>query len=319
MTDIPTRFLNFYRGFQSHHSLTFRIALTEGYRLRPHGFGERPLMTVVGPYQGVRARLTSKARAGALRLGLPGGRDSRHQNTTISPDSDIPIVWETAENRRVPVEPWSLSLSFDLDDYGGTNLYAPYWWFSTDVFGTFSGGTFGEPISVQQLTTDRAVDQVPAKFCAAFMRNPEPLRLRMLEELGRIGPVDVFGAHTGRHISHKRDLKDHYKFILAFENDIFPGYITEKLPEAWACGAIPLWNGLDVALDDFNESSFLRKETNESVVEFGERVRELHEDEDRWIKAARQALLRRPPNVSPVRQSVAAVCRRAVELQDGLT
>jgi len=51
-------------------------------------------------------------------------------------------------------------------------------------------------------------------------------------------------------------IKD-YKFVIAFENSSYPGYITEKILEPLVAGCIPVYWGSPVVAKDFNEACFL--------------------------------------------------------------
>jgi hypothetical protein len=48
-----------------------------------------------------------------------------------------------------------------------------------------------------------------------------------------------------------------YNFVLAMENTISPGYITEKIYNAYLAGAIPIYYGHSVVNDIFNPRSFI--------------------------------------------------------------
>ena len=73
--------------------------------------------------------------------------------------------------------------------------------------------------------------------------------MHALTALSKIGDVDVFGgiARNTKQTTAKEkfEISQKYKFVFAFENDLFPGYVTEKAPEAYATGAVPLYWGSD--------------------------------------------------------------------------
>jgi len=80
----------------------------------------------------------------------------------------------------------------------------------------------------------------------------------------RLGPVDGFGrAFDGDIADHtrsgftKRELLKEYQFCFCPENAIAPGYYTEKVPESFACGSIPIAYVDAHASIDFNPRSFL--------------------------------------------------------------
>jgi len=241
------RFAGFYDGFAPEDSLFWCVATSLGYSFDVVTSRKCSVdIEVHGPYIRNLERLKRSFSAGLLRFGLPGGKDSRQvSGRKSSGEPNCRLVFESAENFRVPPESWDLSMSFDLDSYGGSNFYTPYWWFSTDLFQGQIVNRIGRRISVQELLNPRKSNRIPAKFCATVIRNPEPVRMRAIEALSRIGAVDIFGPHSGRQLTSKTELEGKYKFIMAFENDLFPGYVTEKPIEAWAMGSVPLWYGLD--------------------------------------------------------------------------
>ena len=83
------------------------------------------------------------------------------------------------------------------------------------------------------------------KFLCAFINNPEPTRIRALLELSKIGTVDIFGRYSGNYVKDKIEVSKNYRFSMCFENDLYPGYVTEKPLEAWLGETIPLYWGDD--------------------------------------------------------------------------
>jgi len=163
-------------------------------------------------------------------------------------------VWFTGENIRPPVSDYDLTLSFDLDSFGGTNLYFPL--ILTELNWSEDGVVLGEQginsrtglprMTPSQVAQDRWIDpSTRPKFACAFVGNPEPIRIRAIEALGAIQEVDVFGSAVGRPVESKVAIARSYRFMLCFENDLYPGYVTEKALEAYQTGCVPLWRGLD--------------------------------------------------------------------------
>ena len=57
---------------------------------------------------------------------------------------------------------------------------------------------------------------------------------------------DVPGQHCANNVCRSYDaVARNYRYFLCFENDLYPGYVTEKPIEAWASGSVPLWRGID--------------------------------------------------------------------------
>ncbi len=68
-------------------------------------------------------------------------------------------------------------------------------------------------------------------------------------------------AIDARNNSDKWDIKKQflspYKFTIAFENDIYPGYQTEKLYDAMLTNSIPIYCGDPLVGEIFNTRSFI--------------------------------------------------------------
>jgi len=198
-------------------------------------------------------------------------------------------VWYTGENIRPP-EGFDLTLSFDLDDYGGTNLYAPFWLDRVSVNGASASERVAIPAEV--LTSDRIIERVPPRFCAAVMSNPHPMRLRAIEALRSIGRVDVYGRAYGRPLADKAAVLSEYRFNLAFENDLYPGYVTEKVIDAWSAGCVPLWWGIDPA-GYVDPQSVVNLAECGSLRTFLDVVAALDADNDGWRAMAEHKLMMR--------------------------
>eukprot|EP00928_Gymnodinium_smaydae_P070283 TRINITY_DN54156_c0_g1_i1.p1 TRINITY_DN54156_c0_g1~~TRINITY_DN54156_c0_g1_i1.p1 ORF type:complete len:696 (+),score=125.55 TRINITY_DN54156_c0_g1_i1:48-2090(+) len=86
-------------------------------------------------------------------------------------------------------------------------------------------------------------------------------------------PADALGECSGSHpernlglrntrreeafMDHAVDLFRDYRFAIAFENKYVPGYVTEKIVNAFLAGAIPIYWGSDAVLEIFNEDAFV--------------------------------------------------------------
>jgi hypothetical protein len=155
-------------------------------------------------------------------------------------------IWYTAENVRPPATGWDITLSFDPTGWTSNNIYLPYWQLITNLYGGKSEGFLGRTITIEELISPRegrAGDR--PKFCCAFIRNPDPVRMRAIAALRQIGEVDVYGIAGAHSVEDKMSIAANYRFVLCFENDLYPGYVTEKVFDAWATGAVPLWWGID--------------------------------------------------------------------------
>lgn len=284
------RFRNFWPGFSPMASLVgeWCWAATGGFDVVA-GLAETVEIELCSNSAFSSLRQRGRAFAGA-RISRPAALRYWQATQYGLPFSDSRArrrVWYSGENLRPPVG-FDLTLSFDLDDYGGTNLYAPFW---LDRVESGVEVSFRErPAAVDTLLRARVVADARQRFCAVVMSNPHPLRMRAIRALERLGPVDTYGPAFGRPIKDKAAVLRHYRFCIAFENDLFPGYVTEKPVDAWLAGAVPLWWGSDPA-GYLNPASLVDLASLGSLAALVDYVEELDRDHDAWAAKAAQPLL----------------------------
>src|SRR3569833_686367 len=106
------------------------------------------------------------------------------------------------------------------------------------------------------------------RFCNFLYSHPVPYREEFFRQLSKYKKVDAPGksmnnmqpidnTYKGSFWEIKRQFLSPYKFTIAFENYVYPGYQTEKLYDAMLCKSIPVYCG-DPNVDEvFNTASFL--------------------------------------------------------------
>jgi hypothetical protein len=107
------------------------------------------------------------------------------------------------------------------------------------------------------------------KFCSYIASQPgfENNRERFVQQLStKYKRVDCGGKHLnniggaippGVNASGKIEHNKQYKFAIAFENKQYPGYVTEKICDAYKSGCIPIYWGTPDVVQDFNPSTFI--------------------------------------------------------------
>ena len=170
----------------------------------------------------------------------------------------------------------------------------------------------GKEITIEQMLSKRTTNyEERDKFCVAFIGKAYPFRMQAIAALSQIGKVDVYGGiarnENSQAASFKYETSQQYKFVFSFENDLFPGYVTEKAPEAWATGAIPLYWGID-SQGCFNEKSLINLANFNSLEDFISKVAEVNASPALWRAIAQEPLLTRRPDLS----EVIAVLQRAL-------
>lgn len=188
-------------------------------------------------------------------------------------------IWYTAENLRPPIDyKFDGTLSFDQDTYNGTNCYMPSWYQSAGFFDKTFVSRVGKYSSTEILLSRRKLSQ-KKRFACAFVRNPDPIRLRLIEKLKKYGEVDLFGPQFKSVIPEKYEVAKNYKFQVCLENDLYPGYVTEKLIDAFLCNNVPIYWG-DFGKDtSINKNGIINLKDFDSMDELVKRISTLSDDE----------------------------------------
>ncbi len=105
-------------------------------------------------------------------------------------------------------------------------------------------------------------------FCNFLYSHPVAYREEFFRQLSRYKKVDAPGksmnnmqsidkAYKGNVWERKRQFLSGYKFTIAFENYVYPGYQTEKLYDAMQADSIPIYCGNPFINSVFNTASFI--------------------------------------------------------------
>ena len=179
-------------------------------------------------------------------------------------------IWYTGENLRPPLNlVFDGYISYDQDNFGGANVYCPLWYTHLDWFGIPEFNyRVGLEVERSVLSLPRDLKVKKEKLACIFLSNPHPLRLKIIQELSKFGQVDVFGLRKSTQVKYKHDVAREYKYSICFENDLYPGYVTEKLLDAYLSETVPLYWG-DLGFDDtINDQSFFNLAKFESMANF---------------------------------------------------
>lgn len=141
------------------------------------------------------------------------------------------------------------------------------------------------------------------EFCAFIVNNPHGQeRNAFFQELSRHQLVHsggpVFRNCPGPSDRHDHDWRQakidwlgNYKFTIAFENQSFAGYTTEKLVDPFLAGSVPIYFGDPLVDYDFAPGSYLNLASFGSIRRLAEAVVELSTDEQTWNSMRAQAPL----------------------------
>lgn len=131
-----------------------------------------------------------------------------------------------------------------------------------------------------------------AGFCSFVVSNQRSKkRINFFEKLSKYKKVDSGGKHLnniGAPVTDKLEFIKKYKFNIAFENSVYPGYTTEKLFEPMLVNTIPVYWGNQLVGNDFNTASFINYNdfgSDEAVIE---KIIELDNNDDLYLSMMKQ-------------------------------
>jgi len=223
-------------------------------------------------------------------------------------------VFHSAENLRHDTIPADYSISFDLNITSAKHFRLPYWmemidWSHEGITGN-QNPRYGQLMSIERLMQPLGKRFLEKNWAAAFLSSHirEP-RKTLFDALQKVMPVTGFGAHFNKNIeSHhlsgffKKELLQEFAFNLCPENGMYPGYYTEKIPEAFFADCLPItWTDENVKVD-FNPNAFINLAPM-SWCNFAP-LQEIIQSPQILDGYASQALLLKSPSILPFRDFV---------------
>lgn len=259
---------------------------------------------ITGPYSGdsdsFQTPMLTRVARGALSKLKPGGHLSIPSLATgITPNPLAKVnIWYTGENQRPPYGDWDAFLSFDSKFPSTKNLYLPLWMItSTDCILPIETSYWGKKKpSIDELLEPRAHSKTKYKFACAFFGKNYRTRLHAVESLRKIGKVDVFGEGARRPVDNPYQIAQEYKFTLCFENDLYPGYVTEKPFEAYLAHTIPIYYGIDCERF-LNPEAILNLNDYETEQKWLQTIEELNSNTNLYNATFTQPLLLKKPHL----------------------
>lgn len=119
---------------------------------------------------------------------------------------------------------------------------------------------FGEKKFTTMISSDKSIknwkkDILLKVFYGSNVKQIYSERMAVIDYFSGIKGFDLFGRGWDTHVSsnvkkvYKGEVEDKheilrkYKFVFAYENSIFPGYVTEKIFDVFFAGAVPIYLG----------------------------------------------------------------------------
>lgn len=130
-------------------------------------------------------------------------------------------------------------------------------------------------------------------FCSFVVSNGDgdPMRRLFFEKLSQYKRVDSGGRYlnnVGGPVRDKLEFCSKYKFNIAFENSSSPGYVTEKILQAYAADAVPIYYGDPSVERDFCLRSMIRVTDEEDIDRAVAEIIRLDQDDAAYLDVLSQ-------------------------------
>ena len=230
-------------------------------------------------------------------------------------------LFHTQENERHDYIDADYSISFDLGVLSNHHFRFPYWmemldWSDEGVTGNVNP-RYGELLNVSTLMSplgDRYLKR--GGKCAMLSSHLREPRGSLFKALEKVVPTQGFGAFFNKEIKDhhssgflKKDVLKEFSYNLCPENGLYPGYYTEKIPEAFYSGCLPITWADENIVADFNSRAFLNLEPL-----FKSDFRELPDillTQERLESYQSEPLLLSRPSLEPLKQYLRQILSEA--------
>lgn len=141
-----------------------------------------------------------------------------------------------------------------------------------------------------------------SKFCSIISQqdNVSNTRSEIVNKLSKYKRVDCGGKFMnnigyvvprGINCSEKIEYNNNYKFSITFENKNYPGYVTEKICDAYKSKCIPIYWGTSDVVKDFNKSTFINANDFVSIDELVEYIIKVDNNDELYASYFKEPIL----------------------------
>lgn len=249
-------------------------------------------------------------------------QNSQSQNQKSDSRQGPPKIFITGENIRRDFYDCDYAITFDLGVSNPNHFRLPYWmemidWSKEGVVGN-QNPRYGRLLSLERLMQPLGKDFLlrpqKAAIFASHLREP---RKTLLEAVKQQIEVVQYGRSFDQNIKNhlesgivKYDELQKVAFNLCPENGMHPGYYTEKIPEAFMAGCLPItWVDENIKAD-FNPDAFINLAPM-SHNNFSELKEVLHSPKA-LSTYADQALIIKRPSIEPLKNFIEKIIRDAL-------
>lgn len=199
----------------------------------------------------------------------------------------------------------NISPDFNVFDYAVTSdpirfndrhLRIPYW--ALRLFSKDQAEVCRRPVSDRNQLLHR-------KFCNFVYSNSSaqsamPERERIFRELSKYKRVDSGGSflnNIGKRVKDKMEFIENYKFTIAYENSIKPGYSTEKILEPLIVNSVPIYLGDPEIKQEFNPKAFINAADFRDIEELLEYIKYLDNNDKEYLQMLEEPVFKDGKNL----------------------
>lgn len=172
-------------------------------------------------------------------------------------------IFYTGENVRPNYDECDHAMTFDHEN-SSKHYRLPL--YVLDMHCALVEGVTDDYTKIVPVEHDYEKDYDSRKFCSFVVSNPrQEMRNSMFHLMNTYKGVDSAGPHLNNmnailprdKMKYKVDFLDNYRFNICFENGSYPGYVTEKIFNAFQAKTMPIYWGSPTVERDFNTKSFI--------------------------------------------------------------
>ncbi len=223
--------------------------------------------------------------------------DGPHENKPIGNQKAVKF-WYTEEAVKPDLSKYDLSIGFDnIDD--PRYIRIPY------VYVDHFHHKFPQiDVNYNRVGVQGECNPKKPEFACIIASNATngagaALRIRLFHKLSLYKKV-LSGGRTLNNVggpvdfSKTLDWMSQCKFVIAYENQDYDGYITEKVFQAYFSGSVPIYFGNKSVLNDINKDAIIYQGDFKSEDDLVNYIKKVDQDDDLYCKIWKQNIIDRP-------------------------
>lgn len=172
-------------------------------------------------------------------------------------------IFYTGENARPPFGDCFAAMTFDHEN-SPKHYRLPL--YVVDMHGAMLEGFTNSHLKITNVEHDYEKDYDMRDFCSFVVSNPrQEMRNAMFHLTNEHRRVHSAGPHLNNmgailprdKLKYKLEFLNNYRFNICFENGSQPGYVTEKILNAFQTKTMPIYWGSPTVGRDFNTNAFI--------------------------------------------------------------